>query len=117
MGSAYFFWNISLKDILWVRSILIVLASFLSSFIFTYFHLDISAFLSKLVGVSLILVGLYGIHEISEEREERLKSKDKKKPNVINSYYAIFSTGLIQGKLIWFFEIISTQLATFLFHT
>jgi len=49
---------------------------------------EFSAFVGKLVGLSLVLVGLYGLHEIKEERAHK-----ETKPN----QEAIFVTGVVQG--------------------
>jgi hypothetical protein len=62
---------------------------------------EISSILSKLVGLSLILVGFLGLREIKEEREEKkqreLKNKEKKKKDIASSNFAIFITGVVQG--------------------
>jgi hypothetical protein len=76
-----------------------------SLFFFFSHSLEVSSVLAKLVGLSLIFVGFYGLREIREEREEIAKKKAKKEKGEktkegkkIDSYYAVFLTGLLQGK-------------------
>jgi len=53
--------------------------------------------LGKLVGLSLILVGLLGLKEIEEEKDEKTSIRGNRGMPVIRKSSTIFMSGLLQG--------------------